>query len=100
MKNVEADVTPLKELQRCGARNGCFEERCGSSCGSLEEDAKVWCKKRLLGRKRCGSRNSCFQWEGQPETWRVISGSFNEASVCWGLMTLMRASQVCQKWAS
>ena len=63
-KGVRADVTPLKELQRCGARNGCFEERCGSSCGSLEEDAKVWCKKRLLGRKRCGSRNSCFQWEG------------------------------------
>ena len=48
MKDVEADVTPLKELQRCGARNGCFEERCGSSCGSLEEDAKVWYKKLLL----------------------------------------------------
>jgi hypothetical protein len=39
-KGVIADVTPLEGV------------------------AKVWCKKRLLGRKKCGSRNSCFQWEG------------------------------------
>jgi hypothetical protein len=49
MKDMEANITPLKELQRCS-----------SSYGSLEEAIKVWYKKRLLGRKRYSSRNSYF----------------------------------------
>jgi len=42
---------PWKRMQRCGARTDCFEERCGRRCGSPGRGYKVWCKKRLLGRK-------------------------------------------------
>ena len=47
-RGVAVDVVPRKRIQRCGARNGLLEERCGSRSSIPEEDVKVWSKNRLL----------------------------------------------------
>jgi hypothetical protein len=40
-RGVVVDVAPLEEDAKCDGRTGCL----------MKEDAKVWSKKRLLGRK-------------------------------------------------
>jgi len=61
------------------------------SKGVIEEITAYW--------KRCGSINRFLEWEEYPEISKgVISGLFNEASMWWSKMTLIRTSQVCQKW--
>jgi hypothetical protein len=50
-RGVVVDIVPRKRIQRYRARNGLLEERCGGRYSPPKEDAKMWSKKRLLGRK-------------------------------------------------